>query len=164
MKRSIAFLLIFFVLILSGDLYARKKGAELEILKKDGQLIRGELIAVKKDSLLLMESDSGVDVDVNIDEISFIKIRKGTKWLLGGGLGYLCGMTVVALFGRPYEVDWTGIYLASIIFGIPGFLLGALAGSTFKSYETIQIEGKSDTEIKNTLEELRKKARVPNFQ
>ena len=75
MKRSIAFLLIFSVLILSGNLHAEKKGVELIVKKKDGQQVRGELIAVKKSSLLLKESEKGADKSVDITDISVIEIR-----------------------------------------------------------------------------------------
>jgi hypothetical protein len=63
-------------LALSGNLYAKKRGAELIIIKTNGQQIRGELITVKKDSLLLLDSGIGADVSVDIDDIKVIKIMK----------------------------------------------------------------------------------------
>jgi hypothetical protein len=36
-----------------------KRGATLIIQKKDGQQVKGELIAVKENSLLLKEAESG---------------------------------------------------------------------------------------------------------
>jgi len=53
-EKFMVFLIIFSLLVLSGNLYAKKQGAELLIQKKDGQQIKGELIAVKKNSILLM--------------------------------------------------------------------------------------------------------------
>ena len=54
--------------------------------------------------------------------------------------------------------------VSGLLGGIGGLLLGAIAGLALIPDKKIQFEGKSDTEIKNTLEELRKKARVPDFQ
>jgi hypothetical protein len=51
--------------------------------------------------------------------------------------------------------DWFGLSLIKKKIG---------NGSTFQSYEKIQIEGKSEVEIQKILEDLRKKARVPDFQ
>jgi len=48
MKKFLALFLIFSLIILSVNLYAKeRRGAKLLITKKDGQQIRGELIAVK---------------------------------------------------------------------------------------------------------------------
>ncbi len=46
------------------------------------------------------------------------------------------------------------------LFGLIGLAGGAIAGGE----ETIQIEGKSETKIKEALEKLRKKARIPDYQ
>jgi len=64
MRKTIAMFFVFSLLCLSGSLYAEKKGAEIVVQKIDGQQARGELIAVKEDSLLLMEKESGVDMSV----------------------------------------------------------------------------------------------------
>ena len=63
MLQFISLLLVFSILALSGNLFAKeKRGADLIIQKKDGQHVRGELIAVKKNSLLLLDRESGADV------------------------------------------------------------------------------------------------------
>ena len=82
MKRPLAFLLIFSAVILSGNLHAEKKGVDLILKKKNGQQVRGELIAVKKDSLLLLDREQGADVTVMIEDINSIKIEKKSKAFL----------------------------------------------------------------------------------
>jgi len=70
MRKFIALFMVFSILSLSGNLIAKeRRGAELMVDKKDGQQVRGELIAVKQDSLLLLERESGADVSVDIEEI-----------------------------------------------------------------------------------------------
>ncbi|TET74596.1 MAG: hypothetical protein E3J56_02085 [Candidatus Aminicenantes bacterium] len=85
--KFIALLIVFSLIMLSVNLYAKeKRGAKLSIFKKDGQKIKGELIAVKKDSLLLLESESGADVSVYVKDI--IEIRTVKKAPVKKGLIY----------------------------------------------------------------------------
>jgi len=64
-----------------------KRGAELIVNMKDGQSVRGELITVKENSILLLEQGSGADVTVDIEDIGVIEIVKKSKLLPGAGLG-----------------------------------------------------------------------------
>lgn len=169
MKKLIVLFLVIFLLALSGNLYAEKKGAKLVVEKKDGQLVRGELIAVKNSSLLLLDSE-GADVSVDIGDIKIIKIVKKSKALLGGSIGFALfsfyGVaSVESMGGLGTNDNPIVVYsLVALMFGavgaIPGLLFGEVAGIDKK----IQIEGKSDSEIKEILEKLRKKARVPDYQ
>jgi hypothetical protein len=54
--------------------------------------------------------------------------------------------------------------ILGIFFGLIGIILGGLQGGAAGIDKNIQVEGKSGTEINQVLEELRKKARVPDFQ
>ncbi|MGB6865994.1 MAG: hypothetical protein WBE11_09905 [Candidatus Aminicenantaceae bacterium] len=169
MKKVIALFLVFSLLTLSGNLYAEKKGTDLVIIKKDGQPARGELIVVKKNSLVLLSYDSNADVSVDVENIKFIKIVKKSKVLLGASLGLLLGGGLGSLYGTSTDTYNSDLKpLAFIVYGgggaVLGVLVGGFLGASAGKEKTIQIEGKSDSEIKEILEELRKKARVPNFQ
>lgn len=90
MKKTIALFRIFSLFTLSGNLYAKeRRGVELVIEKKDGQQIKGELIAIKESSLLLMDSETGADVSVDVGNISTVKIVKKSKALKGAGIEFL---------------------------------------------------------------------------
>ena len=109
-KKFILLLLVFSLLALSGNLYAKKRGATLIIQRRGDQVqtrykdtpweksvitgIRGELIAVKQNSLLLLDSESGVDVTIDIKEIKAVAIEKKSKALLGALLGIPIGFLV----------------------------------------------------------------------
>jgi hypothetical protein len=169
-KKFIALFLIFSLLTLSGNLYAKKKGAELIITKKDGQLIEGELITVKKDSLLLLFARR-IDVSVGIEEIKVITIVKKSKFWKGAGLGLLIGGGMGGIMGGILggKIDEEshvaqGAILGVAVFGITGYLLGEILGPKKGKGKTIQIEGISDSEMQETLDKLRKKARIRDYK
>jgi hypothetical protein len=193
MKKFIASLLVFSILALSANLYAKeKRGANIEIYKTRPKMegtpfemsdIKGELIAVKENSLLLLDLKSGTDVAVDINEIYSIKIVKKSKALPVAVFGLLIGGVGGAVIGstgkrklleqveetplEPYFRELTKnppILLWGVIGGFLGLLIGGLIGASTGTDETIQITGKSDSEIQEILEELRKKARIRNSQ
>lgn len=183
-NKFIPLFLIFYLLTLSGNLYTKeRRGVELVVQKKDGKQETGELIAVKQNSLLLLDSE-GLDVSVNIGEIRVIKIVKKSKSLVLGGIGLVSGAAIGALIGYllgddpPFMVtgfgpimtgpplmtaDEKALALGSIC-GIAGGALGGIGGAIAGVDKIIQIEGKSETEIEKVLNRLRKKARVPYYQ
>lgn len=149
----------------------QKPGANLVVQKKDGQQAKGELIAVKKTSLLLKDSKSGVDVSVDINNVNAIKMKK-SKTMVGVGLGFLAGAVLGAMIGLAVhgafikdDMFWEEQYsvlVGSTIGGLVGGISGGIIGANHS--KTIRIKGKSEKEINVILEDLRKKARVPNFQ
>jgi hypothetical protein len=169
MKKFISLLLVFSVIALSTPLSAKeKKGADLIIQKTDGTQVRGELIAVKENSFLLIERDSGADVTVDIGEVYEIRIVKASKVLRRAGTGTLIGAGIGGIIGAANdEPGWfqglaTGIGV--IIGALVGLIAGVIVGVGEGVDESIQIEGKSDSEIQEILEKLRKKARIKNAQ
>ena len=158
MKKFIALFLVFSILAISSNLYAKeRRGADLVITKKDSQQVKGELIAVKENSLLLLDSESGADVSIDIADIRIIRIvKKGALYglLVGVGSGLLAGISS--------KINEEDSFL--IVFLVYGILIGLPVALIAGKDKTIQIEGNSDSEIKEALEYLRKKARVRNFQ
>ena len=167
MKINLILTIVFSLLMSPANSMAKeKRGAELIILKKHGQQNRGELIAVKPASLLLLDSQIGADVSVEMGEIAVIKIMKKSKaltgalggFLIGGGAGYL----VAYATDKEYATDpETHVFL---YYGILGLIAGWIAGEALGRDKTIKIEGKSPEEIKAVIEKLRTQARITNFQ
>jgi hypothetical protein len=153
-----------------------RRGIDLIIQKTDAQQVKGELIAVKENSLLLKESSSGADITAVVSDMRTIIIVKKSKALEQGGLGLLIGGGLGALSGLflgsqvIFDNEWFGdlrpawtFYGGAFGAGL-GLILGGIFGALLGKDETLQTEGKSESEIKDILKELRKKARVPNFQ
>ena len=146
----------------------RKQGA-LVITKTDGQQIKGELITVKPNSLLLL-SITGKGVSVDIADIKVIRVVKKSKLLLGAGIGLVVGggggVLTSLIFG--WSVYEGGEGLAAVLSGgvgaAVGLLLGGITGALVGRDETIHFEGMSDSEIKEALNKLRKKARIRDYK
>ncbi len=146
-------------------------GAELIITKKDGQQIRGELIAVKPNSLLLLNTD-GKDVSVKIEEIKTIRVVKKSKVGLGAGIGAGIGFvigaglaTICNLSLQDYDrFSWFYVPLFGAICSLPSLLIGGVTGALLGTDKTIQIEGMSDLGIQIALDKLRKKARIRDYK
>jgi hypothetical protein len=128
--KLVATVLAFLILALPGALSAReKRGANLVITLKDGQQIKGELIAVKPDSLLLLHP-AGKDESIGIADIATINIYKKRKPARGVLYGTLIGAAGAGLVGyavAPKGIDeYPGI--VAMILAADGVVLGGVVG------------------------------------
>ena len=174
MKRFIALFLVFSVLLLSANVFAKERnGAELYIEKKDGHHERGELIAVKSNSIILLDRYTGADVTIDIEDIGLIRVerksltRKGAfiGFFLGAGSGVLIAEREMAKEKKNVFTSYLSplrFVLYGLLFGLAGIFIGAISGKLVSADSTIKLEGKSDSEIQEILEKLRKKARIKN--
>lgn len=180
MRKTIALLFVFSIINFCGNLYAKEaRGASVEIYKTKPRTkmegtpwqetalpdLKGELIAVKQNSLLLKDYDSGADVSVDIKDVYSVVILKTPKTSLGAISGLIIGVASGTYIG--YRVGWrtsAGAMWGGVIGGVTGVLAGAIIGSQINRSETYQFAGKSDTSLRWILDELRKKARVKDFQ
>lgn len=157
-NKFLALFMVLFLTTFSGNVFAKKRGADLVIQKKDGQQIRGELITVKQNTLLLLEHESGADMSVDINHIKDVTKDKKSKVLLGAGL--LIGSCGGALVGSGMEFTLS----QALVCGFLGALTGGVTGVVIGIDKTIPVEGKSDWEVKEILDKLRKKARIPDYK
>jgi hypothetical protein len=167
MKKFVSLFLIFSLLALSGNLIAKeRRGAELVVQKKDGQIVRGELIAVKENSLLMLVS--GVDLSVDIKDIKIIRIVKKSGLLLGAGIGLLIGGGIVAIGRNAWEKSsgWDIRGYLMLVTSIPVMttLIGAMIGGSKGKDEKIRIEGMPQETVNFQIEKLRSEARIPDYQ
>ncbi len=149
-----------------------KHGAKLLITKKDEQQIKGELITVKPNSLLLLDTE-GKDVSVGIADIKVIRVVKKSKAGVGAGIGGAAGalggiITTGIVDAAVWEDESVG-FMTYFLFGVIGLGVGALVGAgigaSVGTDETIQIEGMTDFhEFREALDKLRKKARIRDYK
>ena len=174
MKKSISLFLVFSILALSGNLFAKEShGINIEIYMTKPKMegtpfekpdIRGELIAAKGNSLLILDSESGADITVGIEDVKVIKILKKSKVWRGAVRGLMIGGFTGGLLSSFFSDEALGALIFGSLGGLVGLLIGGITGVTARVDETIQFENKSDTEIQEILEKLRKKARIKNAQ
>ena len=184
-KKLLSLFLVFSLLAINCATFKRlkekrekgkKHGALLIIQKIDGQQVRGELIAVKKDSLLLLEYETASDVSVDVKDIKVIRIVKKSKFWKGARTGALIGAVSGVLYlikeAEPVFENGEGMIYLYAIWGLIcgsagaliGTLIGGIVGAAVITDDTIQIEGMSDLEIREALDKLRKKARIRDYK
>ncbi|UCG68221.1 MAG: hypothetical protein JSV09_10385 [Thermoplasmata archaeon] len=179
MKKLISVFLVFSLLTINcaylntveekRESRKKKHGANLIIQKINGQQPGGELIVVKQNSLLLLNTE-GKDVSVGIDEIKVITVVKKSKVLKGVGTGLLVGAgsgvaigLIIGMFSLPEDSPSDFLRNAALIGTSVGVFLGATIGAAAGTDEIFQIEGMTDAEIQETLNKLRKKARIRDY-
>jgi len=167
--KRVAFLFVVSLVAFSGNLMAKeRKGADIVVMKTDGNPVRGELIAVKQHSLLLMEWQTRGDVSINIKDVRYINFSGKSNITKGGLTGLLMGGVFGAVGATVSSGSNSGktryfLVLTGGFAGV-GALVGAVVGAISGKDKEIQIEGKNDAEISAILEDLRSKSRVPDAQ
>jgi hypothetical protein len=77
MKGILAGFLIAVLLLPGIGLASEKKAGNVLVLKmKDGEVAKGELLAIKGDRLILMDSNTLADANIWIGDIARIRISK----------------------------------------------------------------------------------------
>jgi hypothetical protein len=166
-RRFIASILIVLCISIPPALSAQeKRGVDLIVTFRDGRQLRGELVAVKKDALLLV-NPVGMDESVVVADISSIRIPKKSRVLTGLLAGFLIGGIAGGVIGHksgqgdPWD-EKMGTAGGIILFGGLAGLLGLAAGAAMGSDETIRFEKMTDSDVEKALHRLRSKARVRN--
>lgn len=168
--RVIIFILTFFILL--GNLSARdrKKGADIIVQKKDGKTIKGELLAVKNDAIILMDSINLSGIKMKSKEIQKITIAKKSGFFKGLGLGLVIGGGSGALLGLASGDDKSGWFsmtagekaaVGGLGFGILGALAGGIVGAIKGVDESVVLEGRTPEEMERVLIKLNTKSRFP---
>ena len=165
MKKFTVLFLVFSLLTLSGEMVAKERqGAQIIVYKLNDQYFRGELIAVKQKTLLLLDAKSNTDVVVNINDVRGIVVVR-TPYvvlglLVGSIVGYLVGAGIAVTEG--YEQPGQGYWAVGVT--CIGGIIGAITGGIVGIDKKIRIHDRSEKEVQNALEELRKIARVPDYK
>ena len=170
MKKQIIILLTFLCLL--GNLSAkdRKKGAEVIIQKKDGKTFKGELLAVKNDEIILMDSINQSGIKLKSKGIQKITIVKKGELFKGMGLGLVIGGGSGAMLGFASGDDKSGWFSMTagekaVVGGLALGVLGALGGGIWGAIkgvdESVVLDGRTPEEMERVLEKLNTKSRFP---
>lgn len=145
-----------FALTLAPGLSAgEKRGANVIITRIDGDEVRGELVAVKPDSFLLLSDGAGVTVGLaDIRSVRVIRRSRALPLAIGG---FVAGGAIGAYaVSRDNEDRNTGTTLLGAGgFGAVGALIGTGLGLAFGMDAVIPIAGESDAVVARSLDQLK---------
>jgi hypothetical protein len=139
-------IILVLALLAPGLAAGERRGAQVVVIKKDGKIVQGELLAVKGTDLLIMDLLTSAAVTENLTNISSVdKVEKKSNWLPGMIIGVLAGGAVGALVEQ--SKNYQNLNAADkypkgqvTIAGAVGFgLLGAYIGGRIKA-KAIKVE------------------------
>lgn len=170
-KRGwLLFFIMAFMAIPEGLAAKAKHGAGVVITERDGLTVKGELIVVRRDSVLLKESGSSYDVSIPLSAIKTIKVDQGSGAVPGVILGIATGGIIGMYTGQAIGKDDGGWLNFETLFMAIGAAAGVVIGggsglwigSSIRKYETFYLERAAPEGIPLILGKLRSRARFPD--
>jgi len=166
-KRRMPFIVFLTLAVLAPGLLAgARKGANVIVKKRDGQVLRGELLAVRGEDLILLDpsTSSGITESLrNIGTVTVVKTKskKIGELVAGGAIGAALGLLIFPQSKDPADAETkltpAGAAMAGAIGGVFwGALLFGLGSN--KDFKIERVDPGSITKIGAR---LRKYARDP---
>ncbi|MCX6560268.1 MAG: hypothetical protein NTZ26_07110 [Candidatus Aminicenantes bacterium] len=145
-----------------------KYGVRIEVVKMDGSELVGELIAVRKATMVVADFSAGSYEFIEMADIRIVRIPKISK-ALGAFNGFIQGAFYGAVIGgltagdkNPTSKHWSRAFIGGTIGAAAMSVLGGIKGKPTKDLEVIQIKDQSPENLAVILEGLSKMARVKN--
>ncbi len=165
MKNSAAWavvpVMIFFSL--AQPLVARaRRGSTVVVIMNDGSQVKGELLSVRADALLLYESESGQGRHLNLHQVLQVKVLKKTTYLDGAGIGICVGLVIGVNNLKKIEGDSLAPAFDMISSFLPLPLIalgGGLLGAVLTMPKKISLAGESPETVQCHLGHLKRYAR-----
>lgn len=161
-KKFIATTLIFvMVMALAGmPLPAKeRRGSTVEVTMTDSSRIKGELLAVKTDALLIYDQDASQGKSIDLQQVDKVKILKKSKFLTGFAIGFgvlfgpcLCG------YAQSHGEGLLGLDMIFGLSAIPG-LCGGIIGALASADKKLSLAGASSQISQQNLDRLKRYAR-----
>lgn len=163
LPRIVAGMLVLSLLALSSGLSAKeRRGATLVITKLDGARVRGELIAVKPESLLLL-TDRSADASVALADIREVRVIRRSHALLfatiGGAASAIPGALVGLYTGGGDDDPGPATTRGAVVYGAAGALVGLLVNSWFSADPRFDVAGARPEAVAKFWERLRSRSR-----
>jgi hypothetical protein len=155
-----ALIFMLFMALESQPISAReRRGSMVVVTMTDGSKVKGELLAVKSNTLLVYDRDAGQGKSFNLQQVVKVKILNKSKLVIGLaiGLGFGLGLTMFDTEGRiHHNISMTPVPISGLI----GAVLGALAGLPTTFSQT----GELSLSVQQNLDELKSYARERDFK
>ncbi|MCJ7526014.1 MAG: hypothetical protein MUP71_12455 [Candidatus Aminicenantes bacterium] len=154
-----AIFLIMFFMQLPLQASRERMGATVVVTMTDGRVVKGELLSVRDDALLLYIQSSDRGERLELMQVEKVKLLKKSKFLLGLGIGLLVGL---ALSEYSYGIAGNDEELSGLIYfvlppqtGLLGGICGVLAGIS----RVVYLAGESTASMQKNLGWLKLHAR-----
>jgi hypothetical protein len=160
-KKLMAISLTFVMCMTLADLplaAKERRGATVEVTMTDGRKVKGELLAVKADVLLIFDPNACQGRSLDLVQVNRVKILSKSKLGIGMVIGCVfgLGLTMLDTEGRIHgNTSMTPVPIAGLIGGI----LGALAGLPTTFSQT----GDVSRNLQQNLDVLKRHAREQNL-
>jgi len=178
MKRTIRVILAWgLAWILMGVpealLAARKQGAQVRMTLTNNEVVQGEVIGVRDETIVLLTSQG--DRTIGITDVATLFIKDKSGMVIGGFTGLAAGVIADAALWHSYNSDTSDAEAVRGILLLPmialtcavvaaGIVGGMLIGNAAHKGKTYKIPGMTPEEIRGLMENLKKKARVPDYK
>jgi hypothetical protein len=140
-----------------------RKGSTVEVTMADGRVVKGELLAVKSNALLVYDRDAGRGESLDLLQVAQVKVLKKSKLLLGLAIGLGAGLGFCAVNGFEDHTDEgmrSNFFKVMSLAGLCGGLLGACAGLSDK----FSPAGSTPQDLQRNLERLKRYAREKDLE
>ncbi len=141
-----------------------RRGATVEVTMADGSQVRGELLAVKTDIMIIYDPGAGRGWDLDLQQVTQIRIKRDSKFLLGTIAGLVIGLR---LSDHTIKTeDKAGLFYglqSALVVPMAGLLCGAIAGIASKDKKVFLKRGSILTILENR-RRLRRYARERDIE
>jgi len=128
-----------------------RKGAMVEVTMTDGRRVKGELLAVKVDALLLYIQGIDRGERLDLQQVDKVRLLKKSKFFQGLGIGLLAGL---ALSEYSYGIAGNDEELSGLIYIVlppQTALVGGIWGALSSISKTINLAGESTASVEKAL-------------
>jgi len=157
-------------------LAARKNGAQLRLILTSNEVVQGELIGVRGETLVLLTGQG--DRTLGLGDIATVITKDNSGTVVGGLTGLAAGVVADAAMWHSFKKDTSddeageivraifapGAVLVMIAIAGGGAGLGMLIGHAAHKGKTYKVQGMTPGERRGLMETLRKQAMVPDYK
>jgi hypothetical protein len=148
---------------LAQPLAAReRRGSTIEVTMTDGTLVKGELLAVKSDALLVFDHTAGQGRSLDLRQVTRVMVFKKPRALQGLAIGLGVGLLTTLILNAKYDSEYAG--LLYLIIPPPAALLGGVIGGIIGMPEKLSLPGESSRSLLQDLERLKRFAREQDLE
>jgi len=174
-SKAIAFMLFGFLICGSLSWPTERQGAQVAVALRSGPEKRGELVAVKKDFLVLSSRsfDTVSDQSIPVADVRAVTIILPSKAGSGALIGLLAGAGGGAAVGLALGNDPPGFFSLTagekagalgVVFGLLGAAVGGIAGLAKGADIPYVLDNKPETVVRESLGLLSRSARIQGIQ